>query len=153
MNNAVEPAGNTRAAQWRAFIIGVCLFVVWLAGLVALVVTASNPVTINVVQLSQADCIVVATISNPDVGEFTLQDTILGSEPPDTFRVLQFGSIIAPDGDSWLMALRQEPAGNFSVVPVPYRNRQLLLVYPGDEAVVEQARELVQDLIAAEEGD
>lgn len=150
MNKVVEPASDSRAPQWRAFFIGVCLFIIWLAGLVTLVVTASNPVTINVAQLRQADCIVVATISNPEVGEFTLQDTILGSDPPDTFRVLQFGSIIAPESDSWLMALLQEPAGNYSVVPVPYRNRPLLLVYPGDEEVVEQARELMEDLMAFE---
>jgi hypothetical protein len=153
MNKVVEQENGSRTSQWRAFIVGACLFVVWLAGLVTLVVTASNPVTLNVAQLRQADCIVVATVSDPAVGEFTLQKTILGSHPPDTFRVLQFGNIIAPDGDTWLMALLQEPAGNYSVVPVPYRNRNLLLVYPGDEEVVEQARKLVQDLIAAEDAD
>lgn len=143
MNKAPSepPATEAIVGRRRAFWSGVGLFILWLGGLVALVITSSNPVTVNVAQLLEADSIVVADLTNPDTGEFELEAKIFGEDMPDQFRVLQFEEIIPVEGNRWLMALHQERAGNYSVVPVPYRDRELLLVYPGDEATIAQARQ------------
>ncbi len=148
MNEAPsQPVAGNNAPRRRFFVAGICLFAFWVAGLVTLVVTSSNPVTLNVAQLKEADCVVVAKLSDADAGEFTLVSTIKGVAPPETFRVLTTAEITPPESENWLLPLYQERAGNFSVVPVPYRDRELLLVYPATDDVVAEMRKLVGPIV------
>lgn len=148
MNEAPsQPESGSNAPRRRVFVIGICLFAVWVAGLVMLVATSSNPVTLNVAQLREADSVVVATLSDADSGEFTLVSTIKGTVPPQTFRVLRTREIAPPESENWLLALYQERAGNFSVVPVPYRDKDLLMVYPATDEVIAEARRLIGAIV------
>ncbi len=146
MNEAPsQPVAGNNAPRRRFFVAGICLFAFWVAGLVTLVVTSSNPVTLNVAQLKEADCVVVAKLSDADAGEFTLVSTIKGVAP-ETFRVLTTAEITSPESENWLLPLYQERAGT-SVVPVPYRDREPLLVYPATDDVVAEMRKLVGPIV------
>lgn len=148
MNEAPsQPEVGNNASRPRAFVVGVCLFAAWVAGLITLVATSSNPITLNVAQLKEADCVVVATLSNADAGEFALVSTIKGVAPPETFRVLKTTEITPPGSETWLLPLYQERAGNFSVVPIPYRDHELLLVYPATDDVIAATRNLVGPIV------
>jgi hypothetical protein len=136
-------SASSDAARRLAFRAGIGLFVLWLCGLTWLVFNTSNPVTLNVVQLQQSDCVVVADLTDPERGEFRRVTKIIGNEIPETFRVLQFPALSGPEAARWLMALHREREGEYSVVPVPYRDTELLLVYPGDEGTIAQARDLL----------
>ncbi len=144
MNDAArQPASGGNESAKRLAFAGGLLFAVWVAGLIWLAVETSNPVTLNVAQMMNADCVVVAELSDAETGEFQLVTKIEGREPPETFRVLGIADITGPESGRWLLALNRERAGDYTVVPVLYRDRKLLLVYPGDDEVVAQARELL----------
>ena len=148
MNDAPsQPDAKSFPVRRRVFVVGFCLFAVWVAGLITLVVTASNPVTLNVAQLREADCVVVAVLKNAETGEFELDSVISGAEPPATFQVVGLAEFTPPEADRWLMPLYQERGGNYSVVPVPYRDTELLLVYPATDDVVADARRFVGAIV------
>lgn len=122
--------------------VGIALFATWIAGLVWLVVTTSNPVTLNVVQLLNSDTIVAAELINRETGEFRRVTTIIGEEPPETFRVRAISEVVGPKSGRWLLPLQRERE-DYAIVPVPYRDQELLLVYPGDDATIARARDLL----------
>lgn len=147
--NAASPQTvvENRSARRTKFIYAICLFALWLGGLVTLVVTTSNPVTLNVAQLRDADSVVVATLTDAAAGEFELVDTIAGIEPPASFQVQGIADVSGPESNRWLLPLYLERDGNFSIVPVPYRDKELLLVYPATDDVVAEANALVGGIV------
>lgn len=144
MNEAASDsiAAPHQTARRRATSVGIALFVTWIAGLTWLVVTTSNPVTLNLAQLLNSDTIVAAELINRETGEFRRVTTLIGDEPPETFRVRMISEVVGPESGRWLLPLQRERE-NYSIVPVPYRDKELLLVYPADDETIAQARDLL----------
>ncbi len=115
----VQPHTPVSSAMFYAA-IGIAS--VWWVALFALIALTSNPVTLNAVQLKQADFIVTATLSDSTSGkleverEWKQQEKITRLElAPQLFKGAETGS-------KWIIPLSRDSEGKFSVTQVIKEN-------------------------------
>lgn len=144
-----EHAGgpSRRLWLWPAVLV----FAVWFVLLVTLAVRTANPVTLNRLQIRQADLIVEATIEDLATGECR----IVRSWPDapqlgPVITVTGLGELSVRPGEAYLLPLnRNERGAGFHIAPTPPPLSKPL-IYPADDESRRQLEEILDDAQTAE---
>lgn len=128
---------NSRAALMFALLLGLC----WLSALAWLTLFYSNPVTLNRLQIQQADFVALGTF---DGKMFDLRVTETWPKTQDlaggTIRLQNAQELHASRQRAYLVPISIRGGKSF-VTPSPLQGRPL--IYPASEAALEQLQQLL----------
>tara|TARA_R110002096_G_scaffold202540_10_gene387293 strand:- start:186 stop:692 length:507 start_codon:yes stop_codon:yes gene_type:complete len=128
---AVLPRSKTR------LVVGITLWVVWIAGLLALAGLSSNPITLNRRQFADADLVIIGNIADSSTGRVSVAETMYGVFPDKELTVVGLSEISnLSTGNSYVMPLRRRN-GEFDVVAITNDQRGRV-VYPATSEVRSQ---------------
>jgi hypothetical protein len=127
----------------RRLQIPVLIFLVWGTVLVSLALWTANPVTLNPLQIRQADLIVEAAVADLREGRCRVVRTWPEGFIPDTIRIAGLSKTGAVKGETYLMPLKRPPqADPYQIAPAG--PEQLRLIYPADEQTRAQLEQILQ---------
>ena len=111
-----RPTANQRPSR---MLIPAITFATWMLALVGLTLTSANPITLNRLQILDADLIVEATLVDPRSGEFRIHDSWPKTVVEQTVTVPEAMQASAEKGRSYLLPLNVVDDGSFEVAPAP----------------------------------
>ncbi|TWU11853.1 hypothetical protein CA54_06650 [Symmachiella macrocystis] len=129
--NAVLPRSKTR------LVVGIIVWVVWIAGLLALAGLSSNPITLNRRQFADADLVIIGNVADSSTGRVSVAETMYGIFPEKELTVVGLSEISnLSAGNSYVMPLKRLN-GEFDVVAIT-KDERGRVVYPATSEVRSQ---------------
>ncbi len=128
----------------------VAITLVWMLALISLAVTTANPVTLNQLQILQADYVVAATIVDLKSGRVKVQSEFKQNAPLEAIRIANLETARARAGESYLIPISKSAvpfnAGKldetYRVTPTQLPTH-LPLIYPHTPAAEQQLRAIL----------
>jgi len=118
-------------------VVGVTVWVVWIAALLALAGLSSNPITLNRRQFADADLVIIGNVADSSTGRVSVAETMFGVFPDKELTVVSLGEISnVSAGNSYVMPLKRRN-GEFDVVAITNDERGRV-VYPATSEVRSQ---------------
>ena len=132
----------TRARDARLLLPAILTAVAWLALLISLAVMTASPVSLNQVQIAQADCVVTGIVVDKTAGILQVVREWKGCQLPPAIVVDNLTGTDALTGGKYLIPLAVA-GGVYRVaaVPPPAGNRPL--VYPATDETRDQLQRLL----------
>jgi len=125
-------------------VVGIAIWVAWMAGLVALAGLSANPITLNRGQFAGANLVIIGNVVDVPTGRVKVLATKLGSFSGKELTVVDLAGVPRVSaGAAYVMPLRQ--AGQeYHVVSVTDDERGRV-VYPATNEVKSQLADVLRD--------